>query len=281
MSKLRLTLIFGTLGLVSLLLALTVRLLHDKPAWLVNWLAPKPLEQSKVFKKFQKEIYPLLTRGQEDSCVSCHDVDAKSSLKFFGNVTNDFKLLLNDGYFATQGSDTLLGRITTDNPKKRMPKGKSVKPWTAAEVQQLKGFLAELNQYVKIDGQSDELFPAALLTAYAGPVSDSLDNQFITYRQLRGKIKAIYDDDWMRDGRDRFQENLAMFGGADFKERFNESSKASSSFLTGLEMLARDVTARAYTQKTGPFAGRPDSSSFATTGRPFAVPTRKRSEPHR
>ncbi|HSH94673.1 MAG TPA: hypothetical protein VK968_11055, partial [Roseimicrobium sp.] len=176
-----------------------------------------------------------------------------------GNVTNDFKLLLEHGYLATQGPDTLLGRLVTDNTKKRMPKGKNAKPWTPAEVADVKLFLTELNKYVKVDGQADELFPAALTTAFNGEVSESLDNQFITYTQLKGKIKTVFGDDWNRNGADRFQQNVAMFGGADFKERFNESSKASSSFLTGVEMLSRDVASRAYTRKTGPFAGRPDS----------------------
>ena len=98
-------------------------------------------------------------------------------------------------------------------------------------------------------------FLAALLQPYRGPAIDTLDNQFISFQQLKAKISVIFDDDWHRDGHDRFAENIAMFGGADFKTRFNESREPSATFLSGLEMMAKDVSRRAYEQKSGPFAG--------------------------
>lgn len=219
----------------------------------------KPLEHTSAFELFRRDVHPLLTREERgDSCLSCHDADGSSQLIFDGNPTNDFNALLSGGYLYTEGPDTLLARVSTRNLQKRMPKGKHALPWNRHEVVKLRRFLNALNQVVKIDGRADEQFPAALVSAYAGPVPQSLDNQFLTCWQLRGKIRTLFGDDWRRNGEDLFEKNLALFGGADFKERFNETAKASSSFLTALEMLSRDVADRAYTMKSGPFAGRPD-----------------------
>ncbi len=222
--------------------------------------APKPLEQSEAFARFQRDIMPLLVREEQgESCVSCHEPDGKSPLVLSGNPTNDFKALMNGGFLFMEGPDTFLARVSTDNPKTRMPKGKHAVPWTDAEIDKLKECLNSLSEVMNIAGRADEHFPSALTVSYAGAVPQSLDNQFITYRQLRGKIQTIFGDDGVREGEDLFQKNLALFGGADFKERFNESSRASSSFLSGLEMVSREVADRAYTLKTGPFLGRPDT----------------------
>src|SRR6185436_7082853 len=168
-------------------------------------------------------------------------------------------MLLEQGYFAANNPDALLGRITTANSKKRMPKGKGARPWSNEAVHTLRTFLGDLQGYLKTASQADEQFPGALLSRYPGMVRHDLDNQFLSYRQLRGKIATIFQDDWVRNDRDLFEQNIALFGGADFKERFNETTKASATFLTGLEMLSRDVAARAYTQKAGPFKDRADS----------------------
>jgi hypothetical protein len=98
-----------------------------------------------------------------------------------------------------------------------------------------------------------------LLGSYSGKTPEGdLPNTFVTFRQLRGKVRTIFGDDWRRGERDLFIENLQMFGGADFVRRFDESSKASPTFLSGVEMMARDVASRAYLMHTGPFQGRPD-----------------------
>jgi hypothetical protein len=229
--------------------------------------ADKPATPSaghaKLVQRFEKEVYPLITRGQEDSCISCHDGDGTSELVLFGNARDDFQVLREGGYFLTNTVDTLLGRVTSDNPKKRMPKGRHADQWSPDEISQLRAFLGDLNEHWPLEHNADEAFPASLLAPYGGPAAAGVDNQFLTYRQLRGKTQAIFGDDWVRDGRDLFAENVALFGGADFKDRFNESSQPSSSFLSGLEMLARDIAALAYSRKAGPFDGRPDEMSPA------------------
>lgn len=233
---------------------------QQAPAANTSARAPRlPLEDTPAFALYERDIQPLLIREVAgDSCVSCHDPDGNSQLVLDGTASNDFMELLTGGYLFTEGPDTLVARINTKDPKMVMPKGKHAVPWTDEEKGKLTAFLESLNEVVRIKGRADELFPSALRTPFTGSVPEDLDNQFITYRQLRGKIQTIFQDDWVRRGEDLFLKNVALFGGADFKTRFNESSKASASFLSGLEMLSRDVADRAFTLKTGPFANRPD-----------------------
>ncbi len=99
------------------------------------------------------------------------------------------------------------------------------------------------------------------MSPYRGQHATADDNQFISYRQLVGKTKLIFGDDWVRGDRDLFAENVAMFGGADFKLSFNEATGPDANFLTGLEMLARDVCSRAYLRRSGPFANWQEPAS--------------------
>ncbi len=169
-----------------------------------------------------------------------------------GVPESDFRILLDEQYLRSKGADTLLNRLTTAHVEKRMPK--DAPTWSDREVQKLKKFLKSVERAETQAGQAaDERFPRALLEPYTGPKNESNDNQFITYRQLKGKIQVQFEDDWVRHGKDRFAENVAMFGGADFKSRFNESTQPSASFLTTLETMAREVSMRAYDENIGPF----------------------------
>src|SRR5262245_26595099 len=255
-------------GLVSLTLALGHYFSLQKPAQ----SAAANTDQS-VAQRFEKEIWPLLARETGGaSCVKCHDADNPSELHFFADAESSFTMLVEKGYLVLDGPDSLLGRILSHNPKRRMPKGKSMGPWPEKDVATLRAFLTDLQSHLQTVTRADEQFPRALLLPYRASPPDQLDNQFITYRQLKGKIQTIFNDDWKRNDRDLFAENIAMFGGADFKERFNESAKASATFLSGLEVLSRDVASRAYTLKTGPFAGRNEQlPSPALTEKPDAA----------
>ena len=192
-----------------------------------------------------------------ESCVACHDSEGTSDLVFFGQSKEDFAMLRQAGYLEAEGPDTLLGRVTAANPKRRMPKGEHAKSWDDDQVSVLSEFLTTLNTSNGYSDGADERFPDALLEPYVGHSHARRDSQFLTYHQLRGKVEAIFNDQWVREGKDRFEENVALFGGADFKTRFNESSQPSSSFLTALDLMAREVNARSYTTRTGPFADHP------------------------
>lgn len=202
-------------------------------------------------KRFKKQIHPLLNH-YEKGCVQCHSTEGTSSLVLSGNPQSDFRVLLDEQYLRNKGADTLLNRLTTAHVEKRMPK--DAPTWSDDEIQKLKKFLRSVERAETQAGQAaDERFPRALLEPYTGPQNESNDNQFITYRQLKGKIQVQFEDDWVRRGKDGFAENVAMFGGADFKSRFNESTQPSASFLTTLETMAREVSMRAYDERVGPF----------------------------
>ena len=129
--------------------------------------------------------------------------------------------------------------------------------WSAGEVATLRRFLSDLNaRRSAATVAADEVFPATLLAPYDGPKpSEGPGNTFLGFRQLKGKIKTIFHDDWRRDERDLFQENLTQFGGADFVRRFDESTRATPSFLSALDGLARDVATKAFLNRSGPFDG--------------------------
>ena len=113
----------------------------------------------------------------------------------------------------------------------------------------------------------DEVFPAALLLPYTGPKrADGLDNTFLSYYQLRHKIATLFGDDWRRGGQDRYIQNLAQLGGADFVTRFDESTRPTPSYLSAVGELAADASSRAYLAKTGPFSGRPDTMPLPGAG---------------
>jgi len=80
--------------------------------------------QAVLFQRFDKEIWPLLARGGDHSCVGCHDAESSSELHFYPDARSSFVMLLERNYFATNTPDSLLGRLTSTHPKRRMPKGK-------------------------------------------------------------------------------------------------------------------------------------------------------------
>ena len=201
---------------------------------------------------FEREIYPLLLRDGQESCVGCHDSSTNSDLEFIGDPLDDFRMLLSGGYFDVPSPDSLIGRLEASNPKRRMPKGDKARRWSSIELESLRAFSSTLSQTVSVQG-IDERFPPSLVQAYGGEVIDDPDTQFLSYTQLKGKILTLFGDDWVRDGVDRFRENVALFGGADFETRFNESNQASSGYMSALRKLAQDVAERAYVSRSGPF----------------------------
>ncbi len=218
-----------------------------------------PAWEQKLQQQFKSTLYGSM-QNEETGCISCHSSDGTSPLVLSGNLRDDFRLLLDNRYFDATGPDTLLGRVTSTNPQRRMPK--DAEPWSKAQIKQLRGLVLSVEETEQETGvRSDEQFPRTLLSPYHGQPAAADDNQFISYRQLVGKTKVIFDDDWVRGDRDLFAENVAMFGGADFKASFNESTEPDANYLTGLEMLARDVSSRAYLRRSGPFASWQEPAS--------------------
>ncbi|MEM7231118.1 MAG: hypothetical protein AAF517_03020 [Planctomycetota bacterium] len=219
--------------------------------------------------RFEREIWPLFGNRQKRlsgrgtmSCLSCHDSENSSDLRFLDTPSANFKMLLEGGYFDQDNRDSLLRRVGAKKLNRRMPPRKYA-AWPADSIAALERFARDAAKLSEsLDGKADERFPSALLEPYTGVTPDGLDNTFLSYRQLRGKIQVIFGDEWVRGGEDRFAKNIALFGGADFRTRFDEDTRASAGFLSALDALARDVSSRSYATRSGPFEGHdPDVSS--------------------
>ncbi|MBI3854120.1 MAG: hypothetical protein HY293_00350 [Planctomycetes bacterium] len=211
-------------------------------------------ELSQFSKRFETEIWPLLTRGKKN-CVTCHDHESDSQLHLVEEPEAAFKRLLVEGRLDPKSPTSLIPRLVTTARTTKMPKAPE------AEVALLRNFGTELHlvQRKEVAGM-DEKFPMELLAEYHGRKAPSgKDTTFLTYYQLRRKVKAIFGDDWVRDGKDLFNENIALFKGADFVRSFNESTTASATFLGGIDLLAADISTRAYLRGSGPFEGHPAS----------------------
>jgi hypothetical protein len=225
-------------------------------------------------ERFQREIWPLLTRANAN-CVACHNEKNPSQLHFFSDPDSSFKRLFTEGFFDPESPSSILARVSALKPAMRMPPPPAP-AWTDAEQATLRAFVDEVFQHQSRAGiRMDEMFPPALLNAVGGGRGDSgararfpreqgrrddgLDNTFVSFRQLKGKVQAIFGDDWQRNERDLFNENITMFGGADFRRRFDETTKPSPTFLSAVDLMSRDVASRAYLLSTGPFRGRPAS----------------------
>jgi hypothetical protein len=102
---------------------------------------------------------------------------------------------------------------------------------------------------------ADEQFPPELLLPYAGPPIASYDNPFLNFVQLKSKVRAVFNDDWVRTGADQFERNIGLFGGVNFTTHFVEARVATPDFLLGLDSLAPDVCGAAANAGTGPFTG--------------------------
>jgi hypothetical protein len=219
-----------------------------------------PDDAAQLEERFTREIWPLLDRAN-GGCVSCHNAQNPSQLHFSADGPGgNFKKLLSGSFFEPENPVSLLARVTSPVKEQRMPPP-PMKAWTDDEVGKLRDFVTDLYDKTHKSGvKADELFPPELLDPFTGKrVTGGPDNTFLTYRQLRGKIRTVFGDEWQRGERDLFQENIAQFGGADFTRRFDESSKASATYLSALDALGRDVASRAYVASTGPFAGRAET----------------------
>ncbi len=67
--------------------------------------APQALEDTTAFADFKRDIYPLFTREVAgDSCVSCQAIrTASRNWCWSGEAADDFRVMLEGGYFFTEG----------------------------------------------------------------------------------------------------------------------------------------------------------------------------------
>ena len=218
-------------------------------------------QQIALAKRFETEIWPLLTRDRGGkSCVGCHNDKNPSALKFLPDTASNFTMLLDNGFFDPDKPGSLIARVTAPDVEVRMPPKEGL-PFDGQETSLLRTFTGHVFQTTGGNQARAELlehFPRELLAPWEGePVAPSLATTFLTFWQLKAKVHAIFADAWHRNNKDLFAENVQLFGGADFVDRYNENSEPRADFLSALEQLARDVTSQSYLQSTGPFRDRP------------------------
>lgn len=94
--------------------------------------------------RFEKEIWPLLTRNGKDGCVGCHTPRHRSTLRISGGAGEEFEKLLVGGYLLPDDPGAFLHVVSTPNPKTHMPPGRR-DSWAADEIALLKRFVTELD----------------------------------------------------------------------------------------------------------------------------------------
>ena len=223
-----------------------------------------PNDSAAFQARFDRELWPIMTRSGS-GCIVCHGQKNASQFLLLKDSKSAFLKMLGEDHFDPDNHASIIERVSTTDKTIKMPPV-DMTPLTPAEVALFTRFAEDLQKKRQGSGtHTDEQFPAHLLASYAGTRQpEGLDNTFLSYQQLRGKVHAIFGDDWKREGRDLFAENAYMFGGADYIKRFDESTRATPEYLTGVDLLGRDIASRAYLSRTGPFAGFPAALPVST-----------------
>ena len=118
-------------------------------SWLLTGIASAGealnAEQMKKWtERFEKEVWPLLSRNGKDGCVGCHTPRHRSTLRMSGHAGEEFERLLTGGFLLPEDPGAFLHVVSTPNPKTHMPPGKRA-AWTADEIALLKRFVIELD----------------------------------------------------------------------------------------------------------------------------------------
>jgi hypothetical protein len=223
---------------------------------------------AEVQGRYVADIHPLFVRA-EGGCLACHGASSGRLMRLPdegpGSADAAFLRLRTDGYLGRDAGGAL-ARVLTDS----MPQGGPA--WSAAEKALLDDFTCALARADAAGPPLDEQFPPELELPYEGPAVTDYDNAFVTYDQLRGRVLTVFDDAWVREGVDRFAENISLFGGVDFLTSFVAARQATPEFLAGLDLLAEDVCARASADHTGPFAGVDLTSPIVDEPAPTSTP---------
>ena len=98
-------------------------------------------------ERFNKELWPLLVRGEKQGCIGCHALPGTGGqMKMSGNTEKDFRLLVKAGFFLPNDSGSMLSHILSKDRKKRMPPPGKGDPWTMEEIEVLAKFVADLDK---------------------------------------------------------------------------------------------------------------------------------------
>jgi hypothetical protein len=107
----------------------------------------KDEDRAEMQARFKKELWPLFERDGKNGCVGCHAL-AKTggNMKMTGNLEKDFRMLVKDGFFIPRDSGSIHAHVTSKDRKKIMPPPGKGERWTAAEVELLEKFVADLDK---------------------------------------------------------------------------------------------------------------------------------------
>ncbi|MCS7224560.1 MAG: hypothetical protein NZ959_08395 [Armatimonadetes bacterium] len=193
------------------------------------------------------------------ACLTCHGKSNGSMLHLPQDPREAFRYLLEHDFFSPLNASSLIARMRLPDPAKRMPPD-PFPPVPADLVEKLEAFSLEVvNECARLGIKPDEIFPYSLTPPYSGNPPPPGDNTILSFYQLRKKVRAVFESDWTKDGRDLFQEYIALFGGADFRRFFSEVNRPTANYLTALNMLAKDMSSQSFVTRTGPFRGFPEN----------------------
>jgi hypothetical protein len=204
-----------------------------------------------VAARFVSRVYPSMLEPST-GCISCHGSTSGRDLIVDSDGTETFHRANARGLLGdTPGG--VLARLTSLDPSTRMPRG--LPPWGTDLVNEVADVVCAIRAVQRNAPLPDEIFPPELDQPYSGPAVDEFDDTFLSYPQLRGRIRSVFQDEWVRGSEDRFAENIGSFGGVDFTTRLVEGRGPSSDYLLAMDQLARDVCGVAASSRTGPFSG--------------------------
>jgi len=222
-----------------------------------------PVRIEAVANEFAEKVHPQML-NVTNGCVGCHAESAARQLTVTPNAADTFSRARAAGFFA-DGPGSLLSRLVSSDVAAMMPRAGAA--WLEHDLKAVAriGCLVRAFEASGITA-ADEQFPSELLTPFTGVKRATYDNAFLNVVQLKGKVKAVFGDTWVRDGVDRWEQNIGLFGGVNFTTHFVEARAATPELLLGLDVLGPDVCGLATRNQTGPF------TAVEVTGSLFDVP---------
>jgi hypothetical protein len=215
-----------------------------------------------IVEAYTRDVHPVVLSA-ERGCVSCHAAGSGRMFLVSTDATETFYRLRGGEWFKDKPGN-FVSRLVNPDARTRMPLG--LPSWSKGQIEAVVKVGCMLEAFEQGGGPAaDEQFPPELLMPWDGGANPDYDNAFLNFPQLKAKVAAVFNDDWRRaaalpDGgsgamEDRFDKNIGLFGGVNFRTHFVEARAATPEFLLGLDQLAPDVCGRASAQRTGPFQG--------------------------
>jgi hypothetical protein len=216
-----------------------------------------------VLATYTEHVHPLFLQST-GGCVACHAEGSGRQFIVSQSAAATFSRARIAHLFAA-GPGTLVARLSSEDSTTRMPQGGAA--WSPSELSWVKQVACQL-QALEADGGplADEQFPPELDEPYTGPANTDYDDTFINQVQLKAKVQALFQDDWVRDGgEDEWAVHMGLLGGVDFQSHLVEARAATPEFLLAMDALAPDVCGRAVQRHTGPFTGLDVSTAVVDT----------------